>query len=1581
MDVMSMKAAWHQFYDGLAVGICLLGREVSQPVLFVNKSLLKMYHCADEAAFSRLTGQSFKGMFESNDADSILTMTSMTEENFVRFRFRTADGDFQQASGAVRLVSFGDDLSAWLLQITSSEAKSELSGLDYLTGTLSMHRFFERAAQVAKLEGPKGKLSSYCPTYFNLTNFRLYNAMHGRDAGDRCLKRIAAVLQQQFPMALVARLSADGFAVLASREDLLPKVEFICRKVSGLIKNQNILLKAGICLLGDDDAEKIRDAFDLAKVACDTVKANATRCWAIYSQDMSKSMKNRNFVLENFDKALEKGYIKVYYQPVIRSLTGKICSFEALARWEDPVYGLLSPAVFVPVLEKAHLIQRLDRYVISSVGSHLRYNLINRKTVVPVSINLSRYDFDLMDPFSIVEDVVHHYDLPREYFCIEITETALVKDKQNLIQALGKFRKAGYQLWLDDFGSAYSSLNVLHNYHFDELKIDMAFLRNFNDESRKIITAIVLMAKTLGVHTLAEGAETKEQVEFLKSVGCEKIQGYYFGQPLPYDAALEFSLQYAYGMETRLEEHIYDKAGMINVVTDLPIAIFRYDGQKAEYLLKNDMYRHTQGSLQTWDRKENGHDEIVPDISVQRRLQKFIEKAVASKKEEMMTYVENGQYIRIFLDIIGGAPGFYVGCSRIYNISYDQTAYNLQHADALLRNVLVIFDGLYYLDNEADTMEIIRTLRSDVDEGDKIHDIRQDLSRYAAKFLHEDDRERFLQFMDMDYLKRRIRTRKRPEVSAVFRVRQDDGNYCWNVFIVVMLPGRKRGSYNILLGIYESVWEAQENRRELLPIVANSFGIEMTAAPQSDRKSPLIDFARAMLRHSGINFFWKDKERRFLGASQSFLDYYGIPNVEAIIGKTDEEMGWHINYHEFMKEEDDVLERGLISRDVVGQCIVRGRPHPIMATKVPVYHGEKIIGLLGYFYDLDKLHAKRQKIEDLQLIDQETQLLNLRGILLIAVQYANNYRTYGDDYTCVLLDVPEIDDVRLHYGVDAAKLLLQEVTEIIVQMNPLKESIAHLGNCRFMYIRNGAESDRFREQMLDLANKIHAITSIQGCRCTLNLQYAMAKGSEGRNFNDILKLLSVRLSEAQAEQYGQKSYIGERLLFDREKFDHAASQVAIIDPKTYDVVYANPKLCRDRGFADTLSWMGEKCYRLFYDEEAPCADCDNANLSRSHFRSGLCHDRMLGRDVFKRSTLIPWQARNYRFTETFDLSKYINRDIAENRAVFREAMANDVIAAGMREIDPAKGLQQMIACMGRNLHAERVLIFEEGTDDTVSATFEWCRPGLAAVMAQCQKIPRSSLQPLYAAFGSRQLAVIDDFAAFRRKCPGLSARLPEIRHLVSGHLTQSGKSLGFTAIINSADLALKSAGLLLSTLTLFFAIMLRNRETIKALETMGTTDPMTQLGNRRGFLEYLRSLPEGRDVAFIFGDINGLKRVNDTQGHEAGDRLICQAAQLLDNLTAAGRAFRMGGDEFLLLLVNQKEAEVRRMLQELQKRCQANGMSIALGCSVRKTPVDDIDAVLSEVDRKMYDDKGKIYSRRRTDRRWNRRENDGKEDD
>lgn len=351
------------------------------------------------------------------------------------------------------------------------------------------------------------------------------------------------------------------------------------------------------------------------------------------------------------------------------------------------------------------------------------------------------------------------------------------------------------------------------------------------------------------------------------------------------------------------------------------------------------------------------------------------------------------------------------------------------------------------------------------------------------------------------------------------------------------------------------------------------------------------------------------------------------------------------------------------------------------------------------------------------------------------------------------------------------------------------------------------------------------------------------------------------------------------------------------------------------------------------------------------------------------STLISWKNKNCRFMLAYDMSKYINQDIGENMIVFREAMVNDIIAVGMREDNPDKGLRKMAALTGQRLQADRILIFEENKDGMVCVSYEWHKDGLQAIRNQLQPIPLEALRPLYTTFDMKGVAIIDDFKEFHKCHPDLLLPIPKLQSLISGHLILSGHSMGFTAVINPDDTTFKAAGLFLSTLTLFVTIMLRNRDTLRTLETLGRTDQLTNIGNRRGFLEYVRSLPAGIQTAIIFGDLNGLKRVNDTQGHEAGNQLICKAAQIMVDMTKEGRAFRMGGDEFLLIVADRNEKQAAQIVKNLRERYQENGMSMALGYSVQTTPIENIDAVISEVDRKMYDNKGVMYGRRRTDRK------------
>ncbi|ETP70983.1 EAL domain-containing protein [Lachnospiraceae bacterium JC7] len=263
----------------------------------------------------------------------------------------------------------------------------------------------------------------------------------------------------------------------------------------------------------------------------------------------------------------------MYLQPVVRTLSERVCGYEALARWIDPIYGFISPGDFVPILEDNGLSYRLDTFVVKRVAEIQSRNADQGIPIVPISVNISRSDFDNCSPVDVITGALDEYGLRRNCICVEITETALMNNEGIIKQEIGRFNEAGIEVWMDDFGSGFSSLNLLKDYNFDEIKLDMLFLRDFSEKSKVIMTMAVKMAKELGIHTLAEGVENEEQIEFLKSIGCEKIQGYYYSKPLPINELNKYLSKQGLMFETREEKSVYEKTGLIDVVTQQALGL------------------------------------------------------------------------------------------------------------------------------------------------------------------------------------------------------------------------------------------------------------------------------------------------------------------------------------------------------------------------------------------------------------------------------------------------------------------------------------------------------------------------------------------------------------------------------------------------------------------------------------------------------------------------------------------------------------------------------------------------------------------------------------------------------------------------------------------------------------------------------------------------------------------------------------------------------------------------------------------------------------------------------------------------
>ena len=392
------------------------------------------------------------------------------------------------------------------------------------------------------------------------------------------------------------------------------------------------------------------------------------------------------------------------------------------------------------------------------------------------------------------------------------------------------------------------------------------------------------------------------------------------------------------------------------------------------------------------------------------------------------------------------------------------------------------------------------------------------------------------------------------------------------------------------------------------------------------------------------------------------------------------------------------------------------------------------------------------------------------------------------------------------------------------------------------------------------------------------------------------------------------------------------------------------------------AYKGKKCYELLAGRAAPCADCANSILARDAFRTCRHAMRFTSGSVLQRDTLVPWKGRTARLSITTDLQHgQMGNEQERNSLLRREEVINDIISLGMQESDPEEGIHKIMAKVGEILQAERVLIFEEGENDTVSATYEWRRDTTGSLMKDAQDIPRARLQPLYDHFAHSRMLILNDTDAFVQLHPGFQPVLHGITSLVSGHLMQSGRSIGFTEVINPASETFASATFLLSSLTSVVAIMLRNRDMIRRLESYSYRDQLTGVGNRRALLSYIRTIPDGTSLAFIFGDINGLKKENDTKGHEAGDRLIQRSADVLAETADREHVFRMGGDEFLLIAENKTAQEADALLQQLQAIYAERHLSVALGCAVKKSPITNIDAVLSETDALMYENKRRMH--------------------
>ena len=699
--------------------------------------------------------------------------------SYLSFCICTKTGRFRSVEGSIRRVCHRG-VWLWSLLLVDVYARFLAVERDALTNLMGRHLFFSKVSEREEADRAEGVYGRDALAYFNLTNFKQYNATYGAEGGDDFLRKIAAVLRHTFPDAPLARMSSDIFMALVPAGDAQSRIEEAVQEVNGLLEGENTYLHAGIRYFSPQERVPVSMACEQAKAACDSIKKERSRAYCIFSEHLRQELEIRSYVISHIDEAVENGYIEIYYQPVVRTLTGKLAGMEALARWRDPVYGFLRPDQFIPVLEEERLIDKLDRYVIRECGRQLRRQIDAHRPIVPISFNVSRMDFQLMDVLSEIEAVVRENELPRDYLRIEITETAMVQDSDKILKMIDRFRSNGYSVWLDDFGSGYSSLNVLKDYHFDELKIDMEFLRDFNDTSRKIITSVVMMAKAIGIHTLAEGVETREQVRFLRSIGCEKIQGYYYGKPVPCEDFQQYCLDNDLHLESCDDTELLNKAGLVDMNQTAPVAILYDDNEQMTMLQANALYLDALHSIGTPSVERVNINFRSKNFPMNEKFRRFLERGKATGQWESMMYVDNGQYMRVKIKKLAARGTHSVHQLHLSNISADK-AFDDTHShrfDTIVRNVLLTYDAIWYVNLDQDVIEIIEALAG-TRVGMQFHDTAATMQRFASRYVHPADRERFLAFATPAALYERASTSPKSFITAPFRILMSDGHYVW----------------------------------------------------------------------------------------------------------------------------------------------------------------------------------------------------------------------------------------------------------------------------------------------------------------------------------------------------------------------------------------------------------------------------------------------------------------------------------------------------------------------------------------------------------------------------------------------------------------------------------------------------------------------------------------------------------------------------------------------------------------------------------------------------------------------------------
>ena len=806
--------------DGMPGGVLVYRADETEEILYANSWLIHTLGCLDMDDFMAVTGGTFKSFVHPCDAEKVeknierQISSGADVFDYVNYRIVTKDGTVktvEEFGHRLQVPGIGPVFYVFFLD---SSARYVLHDIDGITGLPGQTRFLKEASLLLSLSGENERKVML---YMNIRNFRMYNLLYSSQRGNEFLQETARILKTAFPDALISRFSDDHFAILTGRTGVEEKIDRAYEKIMALRKDVDLAVKFGLYVM-TDGSMKPEIACDLAKTAADSIKDNYQLHLQVYTDKIGKKAFIKSYVMGHLQEAMDKKYIQIYLQPVIRTISGTLCSAEALSRWIDPVYGLLSPADFIPALEESRQIQKLDLYVLEEICRTYRSRVDKGLPVIPISFNLSRIDFYSGSIFEEVDAIVRKYQVPHCMIHVEITESVFVKDGVSISTQIDKFRDAGFEMWMDDFGSGYSSLNVLKDYHFDEIKIDMAFLSSFTQKAKDIIKSTVRMAKDIGIHTLVEGVETEEQRDFVRSIGCEKIQGWYYGRPMPLSELESCIREKGWILEDRALKNYYNPLGSVDFLTDESMALVELNEGKLSYLFANHKFRQALTTGGSSTPLHSARELNSSSSSLGRNIRAFFMNILRTGQDQTLTYPKNNRYMHLTGHHISTLAGKNRHLFQVHlsNITISPETGEADTMDDILRNLYYLYQSITVVNLKDDTATPIiantpfRQYLSEKTKG------LESLRKAAESQIHPDDRPRYRRFTERQHLYQLLKEDPGGTAVSLFRTLGEDEKYHWSVHTIMAVPNT--GFMTFLYAIKRSFMNYKDFREPMMEI-------------------------------------------------------------------------------------------------------------------------------------------------------------------------------------------------------------------------------------------------------------------------------------------------------------------------------------------------------------------------------------------------------------------------------------------------------------------------------------------------------------------------------------------------------------------------------------------------------------------------------------------------------------------------------------------------------------------------------------------------------------------------------------------